>query len=194
MGIYLAEQALVFAEALLVGAALGLLYDVFRITRVAFPTAPGVVFAEDVLFFIICAVVTFFFGLTVIDGALRIFLILGELLGAIFYYFTAGRLVMGISKKIIAAIKAVINFIVKWIFRPVWSAIYHITAVLVRPFIFLKNLLKKILQKAKFHLKVKRKVLYNQLNTRFKAKRKIKKHKVRVNGQKQKKQKQKSNK
>lgn len=190
MEIYLAEQALVFAEALLVGAALGFLYDVFRITRVAFPTASGVVFAEDILFFTICAVVTFFFGLTVIDGALRVFLIFGELLGAIFYYFTVGKLVMGISKKIIAAVKAIICFVIKWIFRPVWNAIYHIIAFIVRPFIFLKKIFKKKLQKAKYHLKVRSKVLYNQLGTRFKTKKKNNKHKVRKNDKTKKRKKQ----
>lgn len=194
MEIYLAEQVTVFAEALLVGAALGLLYDVFRITRIAFPTASGVVFAEDVIFFVVCAVVTFFFGLTVIDGALRIFLIFGELFGAVLYYFTIGKLVMGISKKIIAGIKAVIRFLIKWFFRPIWVAIYQISVFLMRPFAFLGKIFKNILQKAKFDLKVKRKVLYNQINVCFKTKRNLKKHKVRANGQTPTKQKSKKSK
>lgn len=184
MEIYLAEQALIFVEALLVGAALGLLYDVFRITRVAFPTASGVVFAEDILFFIICAVVTFFFGLTVIDGSLRLFLVFGELLGAIIYYFTVGKLVMGISKKIIAVIKSIISFMIKWIFIPIWTVIYHIMTFIVRPFIYLEKIFKKKLQNAKFHLKVRRKVLYNQLTTHFKLKLKTKRRKTSKKGRK----------
>lgn len=170
MGIYLAEQAAVFLQSLLVGAALGILYDVFRVSRVAFPTAYGVVFAEDVLFFLICAIVTFFFGLSAIDGSLRVFLIIGELLGAVLYYFTLGRLVMGVSKKIIAAIKAVLSFIFRRILRPVWLLIYNIIALILRPFIFLSRILKKLLQNLKFRLKIRRKVLYNQLAGYFSAK------------------------
>lgn len=180
MEIYLAEQALVFAEALLVGAVFGLLYDVFRITRIAFSTSPGVVFVEDIVFFTVCAIVTFFFGLTVIDGMLRVFLIFGELSGAIVYYFTLGRLVMSISKKIITVVKAIINFMIKWIFRPIWNVFYSIVALIVRPFVFFKKIFKKKLQKAKFHLKIKRKVLYNQLSAHIPNK-KNKKPKVRKN-------------
>lgn len=163
MGIYLADQVFVFVSSLLVGAALGLLYDIFRITRIAFPTAPAVVFIEDVLFFLICALVTFFYGLTVIDGMLRVFLILGELLGGIIYFCTIGQLVMRVSKTIIKAVEAVIRFIFRWIMRPIWLLIYHIITFLLRPFMFLRRIMKKKLQKIKFCLKVRRKVLYNQL-------------------------------
>ncbi len=163
MGIYLAEQTLIFLQSLLVGAALGLLYDVFRISRVAFPTSTQVVFVEDILFFIVCSLVTFFFGLTVIEGTLRFFLIIGELLGAILYYFTLGKLVMGVSKKIIEAIKAILKFIFKWILRPIWQLVYNIISLIMRPFAFFGRKFKIKLQNTKFRLKNRRKVLYNQL-------------------------------
>lgn len=165
MGIYLADQALVFLQSLLVGAALGLLYDIFRVSRVAFYTSVPAVFAEDVIYFIICGLVTFFFGLTVIDGALRMFLIIGEFLGAVLYFFTLGKLVMGVAKKIIAAVKAIIRFIARWILRPIWLLFYHIVALILRPFAFLSRILKRFLRNTKFSLKIRRKVLYNQINT-----------------------------
>lgn len=181
MGIYLTDQLFVFLTSMLIGAALGLLYDVFRISRVAFFTPSVVIFAEDVLFFAICGVVTFLFGLTVIDGALRVFLIIGELLGAVLYYCTLGKLVMGVSKKIIEAIKAVLRFIARWVLRPVWLLFYHITAIILRPFTFLSRILRKKLQNIKFRLKVRRKVLYNQLIGYFTPKGTAKKRKVRKN-------------
>lgn len=170
MGIYLAEQAAVFLQSIIVGAALGVLYDAFRISRVAFPTAQGIIFAEDVLFFLVCALVTFFFGLGAIDGSLRVFLIIGELIGAVLYYFSLGKLVMGVSKRIIAAIKAVMSFIFYKILCPIWFLVYNIVALILRPFIFLAEIFKKLLKKLKFRLKIGRKVLYNQLAGYFASK------------------------
>ena len=167
MGIYLEQQASVFLLSLLVGAALGVLYDVFRISRVAFYTSPAVVFAEDVLFFLICGVTTFFFGLTVMEGTLRAFLLIGELLGAVLYHFTLGRLVMRVATKIIGIIKAIFRFLFKWILRPLWRILCYIIAFIVKPFRILAHFFKKILQNLKFRLKVRRKVLYNHFNILF---------------------------
>lgn len=181
MGIYLEEQVRVFLLSLGVGAVFGLLYDVFRLSRVAFRTTPAAIFAEDVLFFIACAVVTFFFGLTVMEGAFRAFLLIGELLGAVLYHFTLGRAVMGVSVKIIALIKAILRFFFKWVLLPLWWLFYHIVALLLKPFTFFKGILKKILQNIKIRLKTRRRVLYNQVNTLFLNKRKALKHRSRKN-------------
>ena len=172
MGVYLGEQISVFLLSLLVGMALGALYDVFRISRVAFYTSPTAVFIEDVLFFLICGVTTFFFGLTVMDGILRAFLLIGELLGAVLYHFTLGRLVMGVAVKIIGMIKAIFRFLFKWVLRPLWRILYYTIALIVKPFRFLAKILNKLLQNLKFRLKVRRKVLYNQVDTLFLRKKK----------------------
>jgi len=171
LGIYLEQQVSVFLLSLLVGAALGALYDVFRISRVAFYTSPEVVFLEDVLFFVICALTTFFFGLTVIEGMLRAFLLIGELLGAIFYHLTLGKLVMRVSIKIITIIKAIIRFLFEYLLRPAWRILCYIIVFFVKPIIFLTKIFKKILQNIKFRLKIRRKMLYNQVNILFLKKR-----------------------
>lgn len=170
MGVYLADQTLSFLHALILGAVLGALYDVFRILRIAVPTKRGVIFAQDVLFFLLCAITTFLFLLTSIDGVVRVFLLIGELLGAVLYYFTLGMLVMKVSKTIIGAVKAVLRFLVRYIFAPIWKLFYNIIAFLLRPFRFIGQIVKKSLQRLKYRLKVRRIVLYNHFIGYFEKK------------------------
>jgi len=163
VGVYLADQTIVFLQSMLVGALLALLFDAFRISRIAIPTAGAVVFAEDVLFFAVCALVTFGLLLGTVEGQVRFFLITGEALGAVLYSYTLGRLVMAVSKTIISVIKSILRFVARWILRPIWMLVYHIVALVLRPFYFLIGIVKKSMQRCKFRLKIRRLVVYNHL-------------------------------
>ena len=171
----MAEQTLGFLHACLTGALLGLLYDAFRISRIAIPTHRAVVFAEDILFFLLCAVTTFVFLLRFADGKIRVFLIIGELLGAVLYFCTVGQLIMKVSRLIIEALKTVARFIFKWILLPIWKLFYAIVSFLLIPFRFLFKILKKYVQKLKFRLKIGRTILYNHSIKHLRTKRTAKK-------------------
>jgi len=161
VGIYLADQTMAFLQSMVVGMLLALLFDGFRISRIAIPTAGGVVFMEDVLFFLVCAVVSFLLMMTATEGQVRIFILIGEGLGATLYTLTVGRAVMAVSKTIIAIIKGIALFIFKWILTPVWRLIYRIVILALQPFYFLSGVIKKNIQKYRFRLKVRRLIVYN---------------------------------
>lgn len=163
MGVYVADQTLVFLKAGAVGMLLGLFFDVLRISRLAVWTPRPLLFAEDFLFFAAAAVVTFLFQLQATDGMLRMFLFIGELLGAVLYFSAFSGFVMGFSIRIINVFKAVGRFIYRRMLLPIWKLFYQIAVLLMQPFLFLGRITKKVLQNAKFRLKVYRKVLYNQL-------------------------------
>ena len=166
MGIYLAEQTALFLKSILLGCVFGLLYDALRITRIAVPTAKWVVFAEDVLFFKICAVATFFFLMRTIDGQVRFFIFIGVLLGMLLNFHTLSILVMGVSSAVIRAVKAILRAIYRWILFPIWRIFYNIVLLVLRPVRFLGHSLKKTAQRCKYSLKTKHIVLYNQLKRR----------------------------
>lgn len=170
MGVHLADQTLVFLRACLLGAALGALYDVFRILRIAIPASRGIIAAQDLLFFVLAAIATFLFLLTSIDGSVRVFLMVGEALGWVLYYFTLGQLVMRVSKTIIAAIKAVFRFLLRYLLAPIYRLIYSFITLLLRPIRFFGRIVKNSLRKVKFRLKVRRVVLYNHLVGYFEKK------------------------
>ena len=102
-------QTVLFLRSLLLGAAIGALYDMFRVLRMALPHNTVAVFIEDVLFFGACATATFFFLMSTLYGQVRAFILLGECLGALVYALTASRIVMGFFACLIKAIR--------WMFR-----------------------------------------------------------------------------
>ncbi|MBQ2676343.1 MAG: spore cortex biosynthesis protein YabQ [Clostridia bacterium] len=159
-----------FFISMIVGVGLCLLYDVFRIIRLA--NKPDTVsgFVQDISFFVMAALVTFFNILVRCSGEIRWFVLLGELLGAICCRLTLSRLIMAISKGIIRFVKAVISLIDKLIFSPVKGALRWIKALFCRVFGFL---LKKISNLIKKCLKPLYKVVYNIFIKFFKSNKKL---------------------
>lgn len=113
MEISVTGQTLVFLAACAFGAILGAFYDIFRIFRVAVPCSRAAIFFQDVLYWAVCAVATFLFILSVNAGVVRLFVIVGELLGAVLYYFTVGWLVLRSARIIIGFLKMVFRFLAR---------------------------------------------------------------------------------
>lgn len=120
-----------------IGILLGLIYDVFRIVRMAF-TVPGIVsdlyrgreyknrflvniigFVCDILFFVIAAVISAIFIFHVNNGRIRGIALFGSLVGFTAYYNTVGRLVTLISGAIIRGVCHTVRFIAVRIILPV---------------------------------------------------------------------------
>ncbi|MCL2213174.1 MAG: spore cortex biosynthesis protein YabQ [Oscillospiraceae bacterium] len=120
-----------------VGAALGVIYDIFRIFRVAFPPPAteqkklkgkfnhssfiynSIVFLQDIIFWIFSAVVTILFIFMANRGQVRIFALFGQLTGFGIYYFTIGRLVYKVAEKIVKFIRRVFRWIKKRVVMPI---------------------------------------------------------------------------
>lgn len=111
MAFTITEQTAVFFRSLLLGAAVGCFYDLFRITRIAFVIPALLVLVEDLLFFLFSSVVLFGFMLEHSFGQVRYFILLGVALGWTIYYFTVGSFVMKCSARIIRGIKAALAFL-----------------------------------------------------------------------------------
>jgi len=184
MGVYLAEQTTIFLQAILLGFVYGILYDVFRITRIAVPTTRWLVFAQDVLFFFICALSTFFFLMRTMDGQVRFFVLLGAILGMIIYFYSLSILIMGVSAAIIRVVKAVLRGIYRWVLLPIWRIIYSFVVFIMRPVRFFGVRFEKTVQRCKYGLKVRRDVLYNQLSKKLKSNRADKRGKSKPDGKK----------
>lgn len=113
----------------IVGFALGVLYDVFRLIRmtVYMPLelmreldkqkkhsdffVNTVVFICDILYLLISAVICAIFIFHVNDGRIRGIALFGSLIGFILYYNTIGRLVTLIARGIIKSVYMTLRFI-----------------------------------------------------------------------------------
>ncbi len=109
MYISLAQQFQVFFGAIILGAVFGVLYDIFRIIRLMFFKSPVAVFVEDILFWLLVTIITFFFTILFNNGELRLSLIICETLGFLIYYFTLGRLVFKCFSAFFGAISKIFS-------------------------------------------------------------------------------------
>ncbi len=159
----LAGQTIQFLSALLLGGALSLFYDVFRIFRLAIKNATVAVFLQDILYFFLCGIISFFFIITVTEGVIRVVLIVGELLGWLLIHFTVGELIMKISGAIIAAIAWVFGFIFRWLISPILQVLKSIHRFAQKKTQTGLKTLKKSKVILKYNLKRTSALLYNAL-------------------------------
>lgn len=122
-------QARLFLLTVLMGAGIGLFYDVFRIFRRTAPFAKNrlAVQLEDLFFWIIVTGAMFYFMLEQSFGEIRLFSLLGAFLGIIFYFATLSRFVIKIFVAIIEYLKKVVITALRIILTPIRFAIKFIT-------------------------------------------------------------------
>jgi hypothetical protein len=131
--------ALALMYSAVVGAALGVLYDVFRVIRVAMKPSPAMppglraicstfgdvlIFFEDIMFSAAAAVVVCVFLFHINDGQVRWFVLAGAGAGFMLYYMTVGRLVIMCAEAIINFIRMAIAFILRITIVPAARAVY----------------------------------------------------------------------
>jgi spore cortex biosynthesis protein YabQ len=79
------EQLRLFLLSLGAGFFLGIIYDILRTIRLTLTKSKKVIFIFDVLYFILFGLGTFIFFLATNKGEFRSYMILGEIIGWIFY-------------------------------------------------------------------------------------------------------------
>lgn len=125
-----------------IGILLGVIYDFFRIIRMAFILKSKgersgflincVVFICDVTFFIISAVICAIFIFYVNNGRIRGIAIFGSLIGFIAYYNTVGRLVTSVSGALIRGICYILTFTANNVLMPVIRGIFKSLTYIVK--------------------------------------------------------------
>lgn len=88
------NEMMLFGSAVLLGAALMLLYDVIRICRRILPRGIILVSIEDVIYWIVFGVAVFILLYRENDGAVRGFIVGGIAAGLFLYYQMLGRWLM----------------------------------------------------------------------------------------------------
>ena len=162
MEISISEQALEFLAACLLGGILGGVYDLFRIARLAFSNRWLITLVEDLLFWLLSAVVTFLFLLLFSEAQVRLYLLIGELLGFTVYYFSIGSLVMKLSKWLIGWIKRVLRLGYRLFISPFVRLFSFVFRGCGEKFKKVGKKIKKIKQNSKKYLQNEDSLLYNQ--------------------------------
>lgn len=148
-----------FLLAVGMGAALCLVYDLFRIVRIAAPPGRIGAFAQDVLWFAIAAVVTYLLCLARCKGEVRSFIIVGEAVGFILTRLTVSRLIIAAARRIIKVTRRA--------FHAVTSAVKKAFSRFAMPVISkisgkIKKIIYQIAKKPKKALRRRMPLLYNR--------------------------------
>lgn len=106
-----AEQIYTFLWATVLGAAFCMLYDLFRARRRTGEENAALMSAEDILFSIFAAVITFLFLLVFCCGQIRAFVLLGEALGFILCRLTVSRIWLKLSESVFRVLRRFFSFV-----------------------------------------------------------------------------------
>lgn len=98
---FISFQVYAFLCTVAGGMAIGLLYDIFRIFRRTVKTGTLAAYVQDLLYWLIVAVIMFMIIYYSNDGELRAYLFLGAFLGVLLYTLVFSRIVMESSMFII---------------------------------------------------------------------------------------------
>ena len=103
----LAQQTRLFLYAFGFGFLLGILYDVFRTVRLIFSNSRLAAWVADIVYLICVSLLTFGFVLVLNSGKLQGYVLAGEVLGWLVYYFSTGSIAVRVSNAIIKAVRTV---------------------------------------------------------------------------------------
>ncbi len=108
MGSTVASQLTIFLFSAILGAALGVIYDIIGVFNAVIKENLARIFVQDVLYFIVSAVITFMYMLVTNGGEIRIYIVVGEAVGWLIYRATVGKFIYKIVLKVVEfAIKIV---------------------------------------------------------------------------------------
>ena len=167
-------QLKLFLLSLGAGFLLGIVYDILRTIRLTFSKGKVIIFIFDVLYFIIFALLTFLFFLATNKGEFRSYMILGEILGWLFYYFSFGLAAKSFTNAFVKLLHTIFKFIFKVISAP-FLFVFKVFLKIKDKFSgFFQKVIKKSQKNRKKHLPKLRLYVYNLLGI-LKRQRNVKK-------------------
>lgn len=127
----ISQHTSIFLLSVVLGAALGILFDCFRVLRIVFPPAAkrNAVIAEDIIFWLIYGFCIFCYAAAYARGQVRFFIFFGSLIGFVLYIVTIGNIITGV---------------IRHIFNTLYKILHKVYSAAIEPFVKLKE---KICQK-----------------------------------------------
>lgn len=114
----ISAQLNVFLYSVGFGFLLGLLYDILKIIRVLIIKSNRAVIIQDVVYFLLCSLLTFLFLLVVNNGKFRFNVFVALAFGFFVYYLTLGRFSVGFVVSIAGKCKKTLNTVARIITLP----------------------------------------------------------------------------
>ena len=129
------ELVCAFGYSILFGLVLGLIYEPFRIFHKIGFSGTVHYFVCDFIYMIIFALLTYFVCLVLLEGCVRVFIIIGEILGIIAFYIIVRPVLDRIYNPIIKISK---NFAFK-LLKIVRKVMYNVYSISINMFGIIKS-------------------------------------------------------
>lgn len=145
------SQAFIFVIFIINGILIAFIFDLFRISRKTFKTPDWLTYVEDISFWLISCIILAYSIYTYNNGAIRLYMFIGLIIGAIIYIITISKYVIKIFVTVIDKIKHILQIIAKCAAFPVKLVLKWGRKLLFKPislvFMNFKRNFAKFLQK-----------------------------------------------
>lgn len=142
------NQIYSFLVFILNGFLIGILFDIFRISRKSFKTPDFITYIEDIAFWIGSGMLLLFSIFKFNNGELRVFIFIGLFLGISTYLLIFSKLFINISLHIINVVKKSFYIL---IILPINYILKFINLIIIKP---LKFVYKKLFKMCKKNMSV----------------------------------------
>ncbi len=139
---FIVEQVYIFFYAILAGAIAAFLYDILRIKRRAVRTGVIFVSLEDILYWLVAAVVMFIAVYNTNSGEMRGYIFIGNVIGVILYETLFSNIIIKSSVMVINLIKRIFKFLWMVLTYP-FKLLYKLISI---PVLFIFRLICKPLR------------------------------------------------
>lgn len=140
------SQVQIFIIFILNGIIIGLVFDLFRILRLTFKTKDVITYIEDVLFWLITALILLYSIFKFNNGELRFYIFFGIFIGVLMYLLCFSKTFIAISVGLIHFIKKIVYYS---IIKPLIFIYKLLKKIVLSPIVFVFINLKKVLLKIK---------------------------------------------
>ncbi len=148
----IASQVYVFLGCIFGGLIVGLLFDVFRLSRRFFNTRDIITYIQDIIFWILVGIIVLLTIFYSNNGQIRGYVFLGIVLGTVFYFLLFSKLIITTLTYIIETLIRMTSYIIKIISVPVRIAakIFKVPLeFLIKRLIVLGRILLNVLKRLK---------------------------------------------
>ena len=139
------NQTYLFLVFSLTGVIIGILFDFFRILRKSFKTSDIITYLEDIIFWILTGFIVLYNIWYFNNGEIRLFMILGIIMGAIIYMLTLSNIIIKIFYEIINTLKKIILKLIKILELP----LKPIVLICKKIYVIIRKIIGKFVKKRK---------------------------------------------
>lgn len=111
MPVSLSNQAHVFLCSVLGGILIAFIYDAFRIRRRAVKSGSIIIYVEDLIYWIIAAIVMFGVVYYSNEGEIRGYIFIGAVIGVVLYVLLLSKFIMAAALFILKVLSSIMKFV-----------------------------------------------------------------------------------